>query len=93
MFKYRKIVEKHFGLDLSKKTREFKYIFARACYYRILRKFTTYSLHDIARSLDKNHATVINGLKQLDGMIQCKEINIILYNSLMSKFNVDFLIL
>ena len=89
MKRYRKIVELHFGLDIGKKSREFKYIFARACYYYLLRKFTTYSLHDIGRSIGKNHATVINGLKQLDGMIQCKEINISLYNSLMSKFNVD----
>jgi len=89
MKRYRKIVELHFGLDIGKKSREFKYIFARACYYYLLRKFTTYSLHDIGKSIGKNHATVINGLKQLDGMIQCKEINISLYNSLMSKFNVD----
>lgn len=87
MWKYRKIVEKHFNLNISRKCRKFRYIFARACYYHLCRKFTAYSLHDIAKSLNVNHATVINGLNKLEGMIQCKDYNLILYNSLMRKFN------
>ena len=87
MEKYRKIVEQHFSLDISKKTRQFRYVFARACYFYLCRKYTTYSLHEIGKSLGKNHATVMNSLKKLDFMIFCRPINTSMYNSLMRKFN------
>lgn len=87
MEKYRKIVEQHFSLDISKNTRQFRYVFARACYFYLCRKYTTYSLHEIGKSLGKNHATVMNALKKLEGMIFCRPINTTMYNSLMRKFN------
>jgi len=87
MEKYRKVVEQHFSLDISKKTRQFRYIFARACYFHLCRKFTTYSLNDIGKSLNMNHATVMNALSKLDGMIHCRPINTTMYNSLIRKFN------
>tara|TARA_R100000654_G_scaffold3137_1_gene10883 strand:+ start:9858 stop:10262 length:405 start_codon:yes stop_codon:yes gene_type:complete len=87
MEKYRKIVEQHFSLDISKRTRQFRYIFARACYFYLCRKYTTYSLHDIGKSLGLNHATVMNAISKLDGMIHSRPINIQMYNSLIRKFN------
>ena len=61
----RNIVEKHFGIDISNKTRKFEYVFARACYYKICRDFGGYQYNKIAKTLNKNHATVLHALKQI----------------------------
>ena len=50
-------------LDLKKKTREQEYVFGRSFYYYMAREKTNYSLQKIADLVDRNHATVLHGLK------------------------------
>tara|TARA_R110000765_G_scaffold209668_2_gene314889 strand:- start:68 stop:514 length:447 start_codon:yes stop_codon:yes gene_type:complete len=70
MIKFQKLVEQHFDLEINKKTRVFKYVFARACYYELCQKYTKNSLAKISSSVNKTHATVINALKELPYMLK-----------------------
>jgi|14_taG_2_1085336.scaffolds.fasta_scaffold04359_7 saccharopine dehydrogenase-like NADP-dependent oxidoreductase len=88
MIVIRNLVEKHFNLDISNKSRKFKYVFARACYYKICRDFGGYTYHKIAKTLDKNHATVLHALKELEFMAKHDKYYLKKYNSLMKKFNL-----
>jgi len=70
MIKFKKLVEQHFDLEINKKSRVFKYVFARACYYELCQKYTKYSLAKISASVNRTHATVINALKELPYMLK-----------------------
>lgn len=70
MIKFQKLVEQHFDLEINKKTRVFKYVFARACYYELCQKYTKNSLAKISSSVNKTHATVINALRELPYMLK-----------------------
>ena len=66
----RKKVERVFDLDITTKSRQQKYIYARACYYMLCTDLTANSLTAIADSVDKTHATIIHALKEFPYM--CK---------------------
>ena len=89
MEKYLVVVNKHFNIDLTAKTRQFNYVFARACYYKLCRDIGGFSYSSIARSVKKNHATILHGLKELPFMIKYNDVLLKKYNSLMSKFNTN----
>lgn len=57
------LVEKELELNLDYKTRKREYVFARAVYYRLCNEFTKCSLTSIGKEVNKDHATVIHGLK------------------------------
>jgi len=89
MEKYLKVVNKHFGIDIAEKTRKFEYVFARACYYYLCRKFGGFSFSKIAKSVNKNHATVLHGLKELPYMIKHDAVCLKKYNALIGKFDIN----
>ena len=70
MIKFKKLVEQHFNLEINKRSRVFKYIFARACYYELCQKYTENSLAKISSSVNRTHATVINALNGLPFMLK-----------------------
>ncbi len=88
MKKIKKIVNKHFNLKINKKTRQFEYVFARACYYKLCRDIAGLSFAKIGESVGKGHATVLHALKELPYMVRHNNINLKKYNSLMSKFDI-----
>lgn len=61
-------VNDYFNLDIHSKCREVSYVMARSIYYAILRELG-YGYSAIAKSLDKNHATIIHSLKTLDDLM------------------------
>lgn len=66
----KKIVECEFGLlDLFKLTRKREYIDARMIYSKILRD-RGHSLSSIGRSMNKDHATIINYVTKADYLIK-----------------------
>jgi len=89
MIVIRNLVEKHFNIDISNKSRKFEYVFARACYYKICRDFGGYTYIKIAKTLNKNHATVLHALKELEFMAKHDKYFLKKYNSLMAKFNLN----
>ena len=58
------IVNNYFGLDISRNTRQRRYVVARSIFYKILRYNTKMSFQDIADTFNKNHATVLHAIKQ-----------------------------
>jgi len=59
------LVESEFKLKLKIKTRRREYVEARAMYYMLLRDKGKMTVCAIAKTLDKNHATVLHSLKGL----------------------------
>jgi len=60
------IVDQYFELKINTPTRKRPYIEARAVYYKLCREFTNLTLENIGWDFGKNHATVLNGIRQLD---------------------------
>lgn len=65
----KRIVEEFYSLDITTKTRERNYVEARAMYYKIVRDNTKLSLEAIGKSVNRNHATVLHGIKTLSNWI------------------------
>ena len=63
------IIEDYYNFKLDSATRQRKYVEARAIYYYILRNKFNYSLSAIAKTLNKNHATVLHFTKQFDSWL------------------------
>lgn len=61
--KIKEIVETETRIDLNNKSRRTELVYTRAMYYNLCREYTLHSLDVIGKSVDKNHATVIHGLK------------------------------
>lgn len=64
------IVDNYFGINIGRKTNQRKYVMARSIFYKILRYNTKMSYQDIANTFNKNHATVLHAIKQLDGYME-----------------------
>ena len=65
----KQVVEEYFNLQLIRKTRRKDYVEARAFYYKFCQIFCKSSLQTIGESMNRTHATVINGLERLDGWL------------------------
>jgi len=57
----RDIIKRETGFDISHKTRKQEYVELRSLYYVILKEFG-YSYSRIARTISKDHGTVIHGI-------------------------------
>ena len=64
------IVCDYFNIDIKKPTRIREYVTARSMYYKVLRANTNMSFQEIANTFNKNHATVMHSIKQLDGIME-----------------------
>lgn len=51
--------------DISKVNREVEYVEARALYYSLSRKYTSFSLQKIGALLNKHHASVVHGINKI----------------------------
>lgn len=63
-----KVINKALKLDITSKSRKRENVYARFIFYNKLRysKEKYYSFQNIADYLNKDHATIIHGLKQYD---------------------------
>lgn len=87
MDEIKKIIQNHFQLDISEKSRRFDLVFARACYFKICRDLTNNSYQKIGSSLGKNHATVMHGIKTLNDLIETDKDLQNRYYTLLNKFS------
>lgn len=71
--KIRELVEHETGYDLTNTKRTTEYVYMRAMYYKLCREYTLHSLNTIGKSVGKNHATVLHGLKLFDNWIDKHE--------------------
>lgn len=87
MEKIRKIVERHFKVNLASKDRKFIHVFARGCYYKICRDVEKKSYQKIADTMGKNHATVLHGIKMVKNLTETDKELKHSYQTLLNKFN------
>lgn len=79
----RQLVEKELELDLSHPSRVRARVYARAIYFKLCREHTLKSLSEIGSCVDRDHATVLHGIKIFDDVILEYEMNLYeVYNRL-----------
>jgi len=66
----KKTINKFFNIDIDKQTRIEKYVEARMIYYWICYYFTNMNLSKIAKTVNKNHATVLHGIKNFPDFME-----------------------
>lgn len=64
------IVEKEFNVQIIRKSRRRQYIEARAMYYKLLLDKKNMSLTSIAKTVNKTHATALNGIKRINDWME-----------------------
>ena len=85
----RSIVEQECNLNLNNKTRKREYVFARAVYYKLCREITNNSYDDIGKTLNKDHATVLHGVRIFDTFLMQKALfkyELSIYNKVMEVY-------
>ena len=73
--------------DIFSKSRQIRYIEARAIIYTILRRYGSYKLKDIANIFSKNHATIIHALKEFPYMIKANPHLEVKYLSILEEWS------
>ena len=67
--KIKSLVEKAVNKNLSQANRERSLVYTRAVFYKLCRQHTREALAAIGKVLDKDHATVLHGIKLFDDII------------------------
>jgi hypothetical protein len=77
------------GLDLKKPTRKRQYVLVRSLYYKLAREYTVHSLAKIGEMFNKDHATVLHGLKVFDTVKMYEPKLYDLYNNFKLRYPVE----
>ena len=64
--KIREIVQQVYKLDITNNCRESRFVQARLTYYKLCIEFSQLNQTHIAKSIGRNHATLIHAMKQWD---------------------------
>ena len=62
----KQIVENYFEISISRNTRKRQYVEARAIYFKLCRIFTQLSLEQIGKSVNRDHASVLHGVRSIN---------------------------
>ena len=79
--------------DISKKSRLPNIVDARVMYYYLAKKYTGLSYHRIAKKVNRDHATVINGLRKWDEEIIYDPYMEIVYNKIKSILSDESIVI
>jgi chromosomal replication initiation ATPase DnaA len=63
--KIRQLVEQIYKLDITNNCRESRFVQARLIYYKLCIQFGTLNQTNIAKSIGRNHATLIHAMKAM----------------------------
>jgi len=66
----KELVNNYFNLDITRKTRKKEYVEARSYFYKLMREHTPYSLEQIGKEVNRDHASVLHGIKSLYNWMQ-----------------------
>lgn len=64
------IIETRLEISIREKSRKWAFIDARMIYAKLSRQHTTAPIRVIAEGVNKNHATILNAIKQADNLIE-----------------------
>ena len=59
-------VQQVYRIDIARQKRTINYVQARAIYFKLCMEYTNMSIVPIAKTLNRNHATLLHALKQFD---------------------------
>lgn len=68
--KLKRYITFEFNLDINSKSRKAEYIDARSIYYKILYDFYGLKYEDIAKTIDKTHASILNAVSNFTYYIE-----------------------
>lgn len=77
-------------MDLKTKCRKNEYLIPRCILYKILYNKSLLSLQSIGKLFNKDHATVLNGLKKYEAFMLCKDIEFQRYKEMIEREIFDF---
>lgn len=83
------IVSSTVGVDMFKNTRERRHVTARAIFYKIYKDLEGWTLSDIGRILDKNHATVLHGIRSIEWYMEREPELALLYNRCVNLYKEE----
>ena len=69
----KEIVEDFYKLKIDLKTRQRRYVEARAIYYKLLRDNSRMSLEAIGKTMNRDHATALHSLKNIKDWLEYDE--------------------
>ena len=64
--KIKNLVQQVYKIDITRNRRTINYVQARAIYYKLCLDHSPMNLSAIAKSIGKNHATILHSLRQFD---------------------------
>lgn len=72
----KKTVENFFTINLATKKRTLEYVEARAIYYKLCQEFcpSEFRFTQVGQSVDRNHATVMHGIKTFESLYLCSSL-------------------
>lgn len=65
----RNVIKEVYGVSPRSRKRHTKYSIAKFTYYKLSKKYTKQTLAVIGQNVGFDHATVLNGLKKIDGLL------------------------
>jgi hypothetical protein len=68
--KIKEIINERVNIDITANTRSRKHVYARAVYYKLCRELTKMKLHEIAATVNRNHASVLHGINNVFKIIK-----------------------
>lgn len=80
-------VQNYFDLDITSKHRTQDYVYARFVYCKLARELTSLSLQKIGKSINRNHATVIHAVKEIECVFQYDQRVLKSYQYILDRFN------
>jgi hypothetical protein len=80
------IVSSIVGVDILKNTRERRHVTGRAIFYKIYKDLEGWTLSDIGRMFDKNHATVLHNISTIEAYMETEPELASLYNRCLSLY-------
>ena len=84
----RDLVESHLGVNISCRSRKREVVYGRAIYYQLARDFTPHPLALIGGEINKDHASVLHGLKTFKNFRRWNEKQLIsIYHTISRKLN------
>ena len=63
-------VDNYFEVNLKRNTRKRNYVEARAIFYKLCREFTKMSLEQIGEQVNRDHSSVLHGIRCLNNWVE-----------------------
>lgn len=88
--KIKLLINDELGVDIDDTSRKRSVVEARALYYTILKNTTNLTLSKIGELVNKDHATVLHGIKNLQDWMNQNQYLKNAYDSILDRIDKDF---